>query len=156
MTLPKIEALYEAHLTVTDLDRSIGFYRDRLGLELAHVVPQRRAAFFWIGGRDRSMLGLWASASPNRMRLHISFTTGLDQVEGAIAALREAGLAARDGGGLPTGEPVVFPWMPAASVFFDDPDGHSLEYIAILPEPARPDIPGTMALSEWRRLTSPR
>ena len=53
------ERLFEAHLIVADLDLSMAFYRDRLGLELAHVVPARRAAFFWIGSRGHSMLGLW-------------------------------------------------------------------------------------------------
>jgi len=38
--------LFEAHLTVSDLDAAIAFYRDRVGLELAHVVPARQAAFF--------------------------------------------------------------------------------------------------------------
>jgi hypothetical protein len=46
-------------------------------------------------------------------------------------------------------EPTVFPWMPAASVYFDDSDGHSLEYIAVLPHPPRPDIQGRVPLSVW-------
>jgi len=41
--------------------------------------------------------------------------------------------------------------MPAASVYFDDPDGHSLEFIAMLPEPPRADL-GIVSLSAWRRL----
>ena len=39
----------------------------------------------------------------------------------------------------------------AASVYFDDPDGHSLEYIALLDDAPRPDL-GTLPLSAWRRL----
>jgi hypothetical protein len=35
-------------------------------------------------------------------------------------------------------------------VYFDDPDGHSLEYIAMLPEPPAPSAP-RMGLSDWRR-----
>jgi lactoylglutathione lyase len=38
--------LFEAHLTVSDLDRAIAFYRERLGLELAQVLPERQVAFF--------------------------------------------------------------------------------------------------------------
>lgn len=53
-----VSGLYEAHLTVADLERSIAFYRDVFGLELAHTIPARHAALFWIGGRERSMLGL--------------------------------------------------------------------------------------------------
>ena len=43
--------LFEAHREVRDLDRSIAFYRDVVRLELAHVLPERQVAFFWIGGR---------------------------------------------------------------------------------------------------------
>jgi len=79
-TVP-VTGLYESHLTVSDLDRSITFYRDVVGLELAHTVPKRHAAFFWIGGRDRSMLGLWSiHSSPVRLRLHIAFQAELEQV----------------------------------------------------------------------------
>jgi catechol 2,3-dioxygenase-like lactoylglutathione lyase family enzyme len=149
-----ISGLYESHLTVADLDRSIAFYRDVVGLELAHTVPSRHAAFFWIGGRERSMLGLWCiHTSPLRLRLHIAFATELEQVRKSVAFLRSKGIVPRSGGGGPElDEPTVFPWMPAASVYFDDPDGHSLEYIAILPHPARPDMPGRMTLSAWEAM----
>ncbi len=149
-----VTGLYESHLTVSDLDRSIAFYRDVVGLELAHTVPPRHAAFFWVGGRDRSMLGLWSIGSaPVRLRLHIAFQTELEQVIRSVAVLRAWGIVPRNGGGGPeVGEPVVFPWMPAASVYFDDPDGHSLEYISILPDAARPDLSGRVTLSEWRTM----
>ncbi len=157
MTAIPISGLYESHLTVSDLDRSIAFYRDIVGLELAHTVPSRHAAFFWIGGRERSMLGLWSiHSSPVRLRLHIAFQTGLDQVIRSVAVLRANGIVPRAGGGGPElDEPVVFPWMPAASVYFDDPDGHSLEYIALLPDAPRPDIAGAMPLSAWRAIGRP-
>ena len=58
MTIP-VHRLFEAHLTVSDLDASIAFYRDRVGLELAHVAPARQAAFFWIGSRGTTMFGPW-------------------------------------------------------------------------------------------------
>ena len=88
-----ITGLYESHLTVSDLSRSIEFYRDVVGLELAHTVPQRHAAFFWVGGRDRSMLGLWSiHSSPIHLRLHIAFQTGLDQVIRSIEVLRSKGV----------------------------------------------------------------
>ena len=41
--------------------------------------------------------------------------------------------------------------MPAASVYFDDPDGHSLEYIALLPEAPRPEMAAVVGLAEWGR-----
>ena len=39
MGVARIDGFFEAHLTVSDLDRSIGFHRDVLGLEVAHTVP---------------------------------------------------------------------------------------------------------------------
>ena len=51
-----IERLFEAHLIVADLDASIAFYRDRLGLELARVAPARQTAFLWIGSRRRRIV----------------------------------------------------------------------------------------------------
>jgi catechol 2,3-dioxygenase-like lactoylglutathione lyase family enzyme len=144
-----VSGLYETYLTVAELDRSITFYRDVVGLELAHTVPARHAAFFWIGGRERSMLGLWCiHSSPISLRLHIAFATELDEMRKSVAALRAKGIVPRsEGGGPEIHEPMVFPWMPAASVYFDDPDGHSLEYICILPDRPRPEMSGTMPLS---------
>ena len=154
----QISGLYETHLTVSDLDRSVAFYRDVVGLELAHTVPKRHAAFFWIGGRDRSMLGLWCiHSSPVFLRLHIAFSVTLDDVIRSVNVLRSRKLVPRNGGGGPEiDEPVVFPWMPAASVYFDDPDGHSLEYISILPENPQLGLFGTMPLSKWRLMNPSR
>ena len=36
-------------------------------------------------------------------------------------------------------EPIVLAWMPAVAVYFLDPDGHLLEYIAMLEGEPRPD-----------------
>jgi len=44
--MPRIQGIYETHLTVASLQRSIDFYRDVLGLELATVIEARRAGFF--------------------------------------------------------------------------------------------------------------
>jgi hypothetical protein len=38
--------------------------------------------------------------------------------------------------------------MPAASVFFHDPDGHLLEYLAMLPHRPRPEA-GMVPYGEW-------
>jgi lactoylglutathione lyase len=153
MGIVPIRGLFEAHLTVSDLDRSIGFYRDVLGLRLAHRIPARQVAFFWVPTSDRGMLGLWSiGTSPLRLRLHIAFDVALPHMFEAVAALRRTGLTPHAGiDRTPIDEPVVLSWMPAASVYFDDPDGHSLEFICMLDEVARPDL-GVVSWSEWRRL----
>jgi lactoylglutathione lyase len=152
MTAPTpvaVTGLFEAHLPVADLEASIVFYRDRLGLTLAHVTPARHAAFFWIGGRGRSMLGLWASGTgPQRATLHIALDTSAQEVVAAPSRLRAAGITALDFDGQPTDAPVVLAWMPAVSIYFRDPDGHLLEYLAMLPEAPRPEG-GVVPWSEW-------
>lgn len=143
----RVQDLFEAHLTVTHLDNAIEFYRDVLGLRLAYVTPAKEAAFFWIGPAGNAMLGLWASgAGPQRMTLHTAFRVSLADVLAAPDALRSAGITPLDFDGQPTDEPVVIAWMPAASVFFRDPDGHLLEYIAMLPNAPSPE----QGIVRWR------
>ena len=146
-----VDRLFEAHLSVANLDISIAFYRDKVGLELAYVLPARQAAFFWIGSRGNGMLGLWAAGSaPQKMTFHIAFAAALDRVIAAPRTLQSAGIEALDFDGQPTREPVVLAWMPAASVYFRDPDGHLLEYIAMLADEPRPDE-GVVTWREWTR-----
>jgi len=151
MGIVPIRGLFEAHLTVSDLDRSIGFYRDVLGLPLAHRIPERQVAFFWVPTPEKAMLGLWSlGSSPQKLRLHIAFDVALPQIFGAVTALRRAGIIPRSGDGKPIEEPVVHAWMPAVSVYFEDPDGHSLEFISMLDEAPQPAL-GQITWSEWRR-----
>jgi len=44
----------------------------------------------------------------------------------------------------------VLAWMPAASVYFRDPDGHLLEYVAMLEDEPRHDE-SVVKWSAWRR-----
>jgi lactoylglutathione lyase len=142
-------ALFEAHLDVRDLDRSIAFYGDVVGLEFAFGLPERQVAFLWVGGRGRAMLGLWSGgSSPNAVRLHVAFTLDLDAVLASPTALRASGVEPHDFHGRPTAEPSVIGWMPAASVFFRDPDGHLLEYLAMLPHAPCPEA-GVVPYGEW-------
>ena len=152
MPLVPINGLWETHITVSDLDRSIRFYRDVVGLTLAHSVPERHVAFFWIGQPRQAMLGLWSTlTSPMGMKLHFAFRVDVADAIASIATLKNAGLWPTGLAGQPINEPEVIPWIPAASVYFQDPDGHSLEYIAMLPEAPAP-AEAQMPLSEWRNL----
>ncbi len=148
-----IRGLFETHLTVSDLQRSIDFYRDAVGLPLALEVPDRQAAFFWIGAPGRAMLGLWSLGTmPMGLRLHIAFDVALDDLLAAPQRLTALGITPLSFGGAPTQEPDVFGWMPAAAVFFRDPDGHLLEYLAMLDEAPRPEL-GVVPWSEWRAVS---
>jgi lactoylglutathione lyase len=141
--------LFETHLTVSDLDRSVTFYREIVGLPLALEVPERGAAFFWIGGRGEAMLGLWSLGSaPMGLSLHVAFKTSLDDVIDACERLRALGITPLSFFATETDEPSVIGWMPAAAVYFRDPDGHLLEYLAMLDEQPRPDR-GIVPWSQW-------
>ena len=151
-----ISDLFEAHLTVSELDRAVAFYRDLLALPLARVFPDRKVAFFWIGAPGKAMLGLWeAGTMPMNLSLHVAFQVALCDLQNAPARLQKAGIQPRDLAGLPTEEPVVLAWMPAASVYFRDPDNNLLEFITMLTDPPRPDL-GVLPWSDWLGRTQPR
>ena len=144
-----VRQLFETHLTVQDIDRSIAFYRDVLGFRLASLFRDRGAAFFWVGDPQTTMLGLWATGTaPLGLKLHIAFSADLDAVLASPSVLKKAGVEPLDFHGRPTSEPSVLAWMPAAAVYFEDPDGHSLEYLAILRDPAKPEA-GVIPYSTW-------
>ena len=87
-----VRGLFEAHLTVRDLSRSVAFYRDVVGLPVAFEVPDRGAAFFWCGAPGRTMLGLWSLGSmPMDLNLHVAFDAELEDVLDSSSRLQDAG-----------------------------------------------------------------
>ena len=146
-----ITGLYETHIHVADLERSIAFYRDILGLAFAHMESERRAAFFWIGQTRQQMLGVWERPVEQIQREHFAFSTTLENMRHARQYLLDLGLEPRNFLNTHDGEPQVFGWMPAVALYFQDPDGHSLEFIAVLPDEPRSDL-GIVAWTEWEQL----
>jgi lactoylglutathione lyase len=74
---------------------------------------------------------------------------GLDDLLNAPMRLRSQGIKPLSFFGAETTEPTVIPWMPAASVYFRDPDGHMLEYLTMLDGEPRAKL-GIISWSEWR------
>ena len=142
MTEPiPVRRLFETHLTVSDLPRSISFYRNVVGLELAFEPSERNVAFLWIGESGKSMLGLWSlGTAPLGLTLHLAFDVALNDLVDAPKRLKEKGIKPLSFFGVETTEPSVICWMPAASVYFRDPDGHTLEYLTMLDKEPRPDL----------------
>jgi lactoylglutathione lyase len=142
-------ALFEAHLPVGDLARSVAFYRDVVGLEVAFETPGAGAAFLWIGEPGETMLGLWQSGSaPMGLSLHIAFKTSVGHVLESPGRLRALGVTPLAFDTTEADEPSVIGWMPAAAVYFRDPDGHLLEYLAMLDSPPDPER-RILSWSEW-------
>ena len=64
--------------------------------------------------------------------------------------MSSANITPLDFAGNPTTEPVVLAWMPAASLYFHDPDGNLLEFLAMLPDAPEPKL-GVVGWSHWTR-----
>jgi lactoylglutathione lyase len=145
-----IQNLYETHLQVSNLEKSIQFYK-KLGLQLGLVNKERKVAFFYIG-EAKQLLGLWEVPNGKQVNpRHFAFGTELDQLMNSINWLRERGIEPISEFGKEPIEPIVHTWMPAASVYFKDPDGNELEFIAWLKDNPK-DIGHVPYLSEWNEI----
>ncbi len=149
-----IKGLYETHLFVENLENSIDFYKNILGLEQCYLEEERRVAFFWIGKPKEAMLGLWEKPKEEICKLHVAFRCDVDDILYKSARfLKERNLKPynflQDG----TERPMVFSWMPAIAIYFNDPDGHSLEFIAVLDGKARPEL-GIISYDAWIQVVS--
>lgn len=135
------------------------FYERVLGLELAMREQVRRVAFYWVGGYGKTVLGLWEkppwdsekNASNQTISQHFAFEINAADLANAVASVKQRGVKLRNFFEEITDIPSVFGWLPAASIYFNDPDGHLLEFIAKLPEKAKPEI-GIVPMDEWNRL----
>jgi lactoylglutathione lyase len=149
--------LYEAHLPVSDTEAAQRFYVEIVGLQFAHRDLTRDAVFVWAGAHRKSMLGLWGPGTTlgrQFHKCHIAFTVSLPELLAAGKQLNEAGIQTRNFAGKKTIEPSVIGWMPSAQLYFDDRDGHSLEFIALLDESPDPAFVGSF--SEWKKCSHVR
>ncbi len=147
-----IKGLFETHFYVEDLERSIDFYGNTLELEQCYFEEERRAAFFWIGEPKQFMLGLWEKPKEQIDIRHFAFSCDPDWVlNESIDYLKSRNLSFRNFLKDGTERPMVFAWMPAISIYFDDPDGHSLEFIGIL-EGKGKRAAGIISYEEWMKI----
>ncbi|MGG1396848.1 VOC family protein [Bacillus salipaludis] len=145
-----IKGLYEAHLPVSNLQQSIEFYQ-KLGLKLYKRYD--KVAFFWIE-EGKSWIGLWEGSEskiPYHVSLrHIAFYVELEDIKKANTWLKERGIEVKEEFGKEPKEPVVVPTQAHAMIYFDDPDGNSLEFITRLPKEI--EQAEKIYLSEWEKL----
>lgn len=129
-----IQGLYETHLYVENLENSASFYTNVLRLKQCRYEAERRAAFFWIGKDKKAMLGLWEKPKEEIDLRHFAFECEPEWViNESIDFLKSHNLNYWNFLQDDNQEPMVFCWMPAVSIYFNDPDGHYLEFIGILP-----------------------
>ncbi|UAL48873.1 VOC family protein [Sutcliffiella horikoshii] len=143
--------LYETHVKTVNLKSAVAFYKS-LGLELAYFLEERRVAFFFLGDSDKKqqMLGVWEVNEHEFVRSHFAFKVTLEQLLGIPTFLDAKGIALSPSFGLDASQPVVHAWMPAACYYFSDPDGNSLEYLALIDQEPKPEL-GVLHLSEWEK-----
>lgn len=146
-----INGLYETHVQVSSLERSIDFYKNVLELQLAHIEEKRRIAFFWIGKEKEYMLGLWETADGEIDKRHFAFQCSADDIlkksaDWLIKKELKPYNFLKDG----TERPMVFAWMPAIAIYFNDPDGNVLEFISVLEGKAKPEL-GVISYDEWMK-----
>ncbi len=144
--------LYETHVPVASTATSAKFYTEIVGLEFAYRAPDRDIVFLFIGTDKRSMLGLWGPTTEygrDPHRCHFAMAVSLSELLAVGRRLNERGVSTRNFAGEQTTEPSVIGWMPSAQLYFEDPDGHSLEFITVLDDPPDPGFHGP--LSAWRR-----
>jgi len=143
--------LYETHIPVADTAASAAFYTDIVGLTFAFRDPGRDIVFLWIGPDRKSMLGLWGPGTTyghTVHRCHFAMAVTLPELLAAGPRLNSLGIPTRNFIGEETTEPSVIGWMPSAQLYFRDPDGHSLEFIALLDDPPDPHFIGPF--SGWQ------
>lgn len=146
-----IKGLYEAHLPVSDITKSIEFYNN-LGLELAH--RGEAVTFYWIE-KGKSWLGLWETDkvdTPYHPSLrHVAFHVELDDLLAAKEWLKERDIEVRTAFNFkPEQQPIVLPNNPQthSAIYFNDPDGNSLEFITPMKIDKEIDFK-MMELKDW-------
>ncbi|MGQ0602737.1 MAG: VOC family protein [Anaerolineales bacterium] len=134
--------LAEVAFRVADLARALAFYQDVLGLEIVRAYP---TMVFLKAGELDSPLG--RGGHPQLLVLfdrqvqldialttldHIAFEIPLEQYSTERQRLEQFGLELTER--IWRGE---YAWLRARSLFFDDPDGNTIELIAHDPNAAQ-------------------
>ena len=148
-----IQGLYEAHLPVSNLNKSIQFYLG-LGLELAW--KDEDTAFFWIE-KEKSWIGLWQGeeykTSYHPSLKHIAFRVSYEDLKNSLNWLQKNNIEPVPFGTRDSINPFVRPNQGNASVYFNDPDGNSLELISFIDVPeCLKKTTDKLSIEEWEDL----
>ena len=125
MAFEGLGTIGQIHISCTDLERSIAFYRDALGVPFLFEVPGQPMAFF---DCDGVRLYLGEPESPEFRSQPVLYFR-VDDLDEAHRALTERGVAFVD-------EPHLIATMPDHELwmaFFKDPDGANLALMSERP-----------------------
>ena len=114
---PALGRIGQIALTVHDMDRSVAFWRDTVGLTFLFQAPN--VAFFDVAG-VRLMLGLGESPEVKAAGTVLYFEVA--DLDDTFAALRDGGVTVAKGG-----EPHFIAKLGSRDLwmaFLEDPDGH--------------------------------
>jgi glyoxylase I family protein len=106
--------IHHVSINVTDLERSIGFYTDVLGLEVDASRPDLAVDGVWLD-LPRGQVHLIVGDVPAANGQH--FALAVPDLDDAVAELRNSGVEVR--GPVPIGS--------ARQAFVSDPDGNAIE-----------------------------
>jgi len=130
-------------LNVTDLERSVDFYRHTLGFEQLRLDSQgdRKFAFLGLDGELRLTLwqqsdGEFSASTPGLHHLALLVDT-IEQVRTVEMALKNMGVTFAYDGVVAHGE-----GMTSGGIFFSDPDGIRLEVYTLNGAEAEPSPHG--------------
>jgi catechol 2,3-dioxygenase-like lactoylglutathione lyase family enzyme len=129
-----VRSIGQIHVSVSDIDRSIAFYRDALGARFLFDVPGQSMAFFDLDG---VRLYLGTPESPEFRSTPLVYFS-VEDIDEAYATLRERGVQFVDAPHIVhrTGETEL--WM----AFFHDPDGTNLAIMCERPAASNVRSPG--------------
>jgi catechol 2,3-dioxygenase-like lactoylglutathione lyase family enzyme len=128
--MSSIRGLAEVVLTVQDMQASVAFYRDVLGLQVVSPEDFRGPTFLQAGGGRAYVAnmivlapakpGTPAYAKPQSLN-HIGFEIDPQHFDAEVARLQGLGLEVRFG---------KHPLFPSRTAYVTDPDGNEVELIA--------------------------
>lgn len=125
MPFDGLRALGQIHVSVSDVDRAVAFYRDTLGVPFLFRVPGQPMAFFDLDG-VRLYLGV-PEDEAFRSRGMLYFR--VEDLDAAVETLRGRGVSF-------VGEPHLIARMDDHDLwmaFFRDPDGNNLALMSERP-----------------------
>ena len=135
--MASIRGLVEIVFMVDDIERSVGFYRDTLGLEV-FSPPELPAKFLRVGeaGNGVPQQIVLSPRPPGRSRAatrkseadvhNIGLEVAPEDFDALLSRLKAEGLETRKG---------EHPFMQVEAFYIDDPDGNEVEIVTARDEP---------------------